>query len=118
MKLMIAIIGILIILAGVLPFLDNFGILPDFIPTEKPTYQFIIIAVGVAGLLYGFLNPMIFSTEKFMVISLALLTVLGGILPFIQNFVPTIIPTSGPLYSGIIIVTGVVAMIYGFMAVG
>ena len=118
MKLMIAIIGVLIILAGVLPFIDTFGFLPEIIPTEKPTYQFIIIAVGVAGLLYGFLNPMIFSTEKFIVISLALLTVLGGILPFIQNFLPAVIPTSGILYSGLIIVIGIIGIIYGFIALG
>jgi hypothetical protein len=118
MKLMIAIIGVLIILAGVLPFIDTFGFLPEIIPTEKPTYQFIIIAVGVAGLLYGFLNPMIFSTEKFIVIFLALLTVLGGILPFIQQFVPVIIPTSGPLYSGLIIIIGVIGLVYSFIAVG
>jgi len=118
MKIMITLLGILIILAGVLPFLNNFGILPSFIPTSKPGYQFIIIAVGVAGLLYGFLNPMIFSTEKFIVISLALLTVLGGILPFIQNFLPAVIPTSGILYSGLIIVIGIIGIIYGFIALG
>ena len=118
MKIMITLLGILIILAGVLPFLNNFGILPSFIPTSKPGYQFIIIAIGVAGLLYGFLNPMIFSTEKFIVISLALLTVLGGILPFIQNFLPAVIPTSGILYSGLIIVIGIIGIIYGFIALG
>jgi len=118
MKIMITILGVLIILAGVLPFLNNFGVLPSFIPTSKPGYQFIIIAVGVAGLLYGFLNPMIFSTEKFIVISLALLTVLGGILPFIQNFLPAVIPTSGILYSGLIVVIGIIGIIYGFIALG
>tara|TARA_B100000315_G_C14483387_1_gene544000 strand:+ start:617 stop:973 length:357 start_codon:yes stop_codon:yes gene_type:complete len=118
MKIMITIIGVLIILAGVLPFLANFGLLPSFIPTEKPTYQFIIIAVGVIGLLYGFLNSMLFGAEKFVTIALALLTVLGGVLPFIQNFVPAIIPTAGPLYSGLIIIIGAVGMVYGFMAVG
>mgnify|MGYP004307021733 CR=1 FL=1 len=118
MKIMITIIGILIILAGILPFLDNFKLLPEFIPTEKPTYQFIIIAVGVIGLLYGVLNSMLFGAEKFVTIALALLTVLGGILPFIQNFVPAIIPTTGPLYSGLIIIIGAIGMVYGFMALG
>ncbi len=118
MKIMITIIGILIILAGVLPFLSNIGILPSNIPVEKPGYQFIIIAVGVIGLLYGVFNSYLFGTEKFITIGIALLTVLGGILPFIQNFVPAVIPTTGPLYSGIIIVIGVIGMIYGFIALG
>lgn len=118
MKIMIVMLGILIILAGILPFLSNFGILPSNIPVEKPGYQFIIIAVGIVGLIYGFLNSMLFGTEKFVTIALALLTVLGGILPFIQNFVPAIIPTSGPLYSGVIIAIGAIGMIYGFIALG
>ena len=118
MKIMITIIGVLIVLAGVLPFLSNFGILPAAIPVEKPGYQFIIIAVGILGLLYGFFNSMLFGAEKFVTIALALLTVLGGILPFIQNFIPAIIPTTGPIYSGIIIVIGVIGIIYGFIALG
>ena len=118
MKIMITIIGVLIILAGILPFLSNFGILPSFVPIEKPGYQFIIIAIGIVALMYGFLNSMLFGTEKFVTIALALLTVLGGLLPLIQNFIPAIIPTTGPLYSGIIIVIGVIGLIYGFIALG
>ena len=115
---MIVILGILIILAGVLPFLSNFGILPSSIPVQKPGYQFIIVAVGIIGLLYGAMNSMLFGTEKFVTIAIGLLTILGGILPFIQNFVPAAIPTSGPVYSIIIIVIGIVGIIYGFVALG
>lgn len=118
MKILIIVLGILIILAGILPSLSGFGILPSYIPTEKPGYQFIIITVGIIGLLYGFLNSLLFGFEKFATISIALLTVLGGILPFIQNYVPAIIPTTGPLYSGLIIVIGIFGLIYGFMALG
>ena len=118
MKIMITILGILIILAGIIPFLNNFGVLPSFIPAEKPGYQFIIIAVGIIGLIYGFFNSMLFGFEKFVTIAIALLTIFGGILPFIQNFVPTFIPTSGALYSGLIIVIGIIGMIYGFIALG
>lgn len=118
MKIMIMIIGILIILAGVLPFLSNLGVLPSSIPVEKPGYQFIIIAIGIIGLLYGIFNSYLFGSEKFITIAIALLTVLGGILPFIQNFVPAVIPTSGYLYSGLIVVIGVIGMIYGFIALG
>ncbi len=118
MKIMIVVIGVLIILAGILPLVSNFAPLPSFVPVEKPGYQFIIIAVGILGLIYAFVNSMMFGAEKFVVIALALLTVLGGILPFIQNFLPAIIPTSGPLYSGIIIAVGVIGMIYGFISMG
>lgn len=118
MKIMITVLGILIILAGILPFLSNIGILPASIPVQKPGYQFIIVAVGILGLLYGVMNSMLFGTEKFVTIAIALLTILGGILPFIQNFVPAIVPTSGPVYSLIIIVIGVIGVIYGFVALG
>lgn len=118
MKIMITVLGILIILAGILPFLSNLGILPAAIPVEKPGYQFIIVAVGILGLLYGVMNSMLFGTEKFVTIAIGLLTILGGILPFIQNFLPAIIPTSGILYSGLIIIIGIVGVIYGFIALG
>ena len=118
MKIMISVLGILIILAGILPFLSNFGIIPASIPTEKPGYQFIIITIGILGLIYGLFNNLIFGFEKLATISIALLTVLGGVLPFLQNFLPAIIPTSGPLYSGLIIVIGIIGLIYGFIAMG
>ena len=118
MKIMITVLGILIILAGILPFLSNIGILPAIIPVQKPGYQFIIVAVGIIGLLYGVMNSMLFGTEKFVTIAIGLLTILGGILPFIQNFVPAVIPTSGPVYSIIIVVIGIIGMIYGFVALG
>ena len=118
MKIMITILGVLIILAGILPFLNNFGALPSFIPTSKPGYQFIIIAVGIIGLIYGLMNSLVFGTEKFVTIAIGLLTILGGILPFIQNFLPAVIPTSGILYSGLIIVIGIIGIIYGFIALG
>ncbi len=118
MKIMISILGILIILAGILPFLSNIEAFPFSLPTEKPVYQFIIISIGIIGLIYGIFNNLLFGFEKFVTIAIALLTILGGILPFLQNFLPAIIPTTGPLYSGIIIVIGVIGMIYGFFALG
>jgi hypothetical protein len=118
MKIMITVIGILIILAGVLPFLSNVGFLPASVPVEKPGYQFIIIAIGIIGLLYGVFNSYLFGSEKFITIGIALLTILGGIIPFIQNFVPAVIPTSGTMYSVVIIVIGIIGMIYGFIALG
>ena len=118
MKIMITVLGILIILAGILPFLGNLGIVPASISTEKPGYQFIIIAVGILALLYGVFNSLLFGFEKFVTIAIALMTILGGIIPFLQNFLPAIIPTTGPLYSVIIIVIGIIGLIYGFIALG
>ena len=118
MKIMISVLGILIILAGVLPLISDFGILPDFVPVEQPGYQFVIIAVGILGLLYAVFNSMLFGSEKFITMAIALLTILGGILPFIQNYVPEIIPTSGLLYSVLIIIIGIIGLIYGFIAMG
>ena len=116
MKLMITILGTIILLAGILPLASNF--LPSFIPTTSPGYQFLIIAIGILGLLYAAFNSMLFGTEKFVTMALAALTILGGILPFIQNFVQIGLPTTGIFYSGMIIVIGVVGIIYGFMALG
>jgi hypothetical protein len=118
MKIMISILGLLIILAGIIPYLDSLGYLPSYIPAEKPGYQFVIIAVGILGLLYGFFNSLLFGFEKLVTIVIATLTILGGVLPFVQNYMPEIIPTSGPLYPVIIIVIGIVGLIYGFMALG
>ena len=116
MKIMITVIGILTLLAGLLPIISP--VLPSFIPTTSPGYQFLIITVGIIGLLYASFNSMLFGTEKFVTISLALLTIAGGILPFIQNFVQLGIPTTGIIYSGIIVVIGIVGIIYGFSALG
>ena len=117
MKIMITVLGVLIILAGVLPFLGNLGIVPSSISTG-PGYQFVIITVGILALLYGVFNSLLFGFEKFVTISIAFLTILGGIIPFLQNFLPAVIPTTGPLYSIIIIAIGVVGLIYGFIALG
>ena len=117
MKIMITVLGVLIILAGVLPFLGNLGIVPSSISVE-PGYQFVIIAVGILALLYGVFNSLLFGFEKFVTISIAFLTILGGIIPFLQNFLPAVIPTTGPLYSIIIIAIGVVGLVYGFIALG
>jgi len=118
MKIMISVLGALIILAGILPLFSNIGLLPAAIPTEKPGYQFIILAIGIIALIYGIFNSLLFGFEKFATIAIAILTILGGILPFLQNFLPAIIPTSGILYSVIIVIIGVIGLIYGFFALG
>lgn len=53
---------------------------------------------------------------KLMIVFVGVLTVLGGLLPFIASYLPNplnTIPTSGPVYQGIIVVIGLIAIIYG-----
>lgn len=120
MKVMITIIGLLIVLAGVLPFLgqDALNVLPPTIPTKGVGYSIIVIVIGVIGLLYGFINKMIMGVERIVTITIGLLTIFGGILPFISALVPKFIPTSGPLYSGIIIIVGLIGVVYGVKGLG
>jgi hypothetical protein len=120
MKVMMVFLSILIILAGILPFIgkDGLGIVPAAVPTTAPGYSFIIIAVGFIALIYGVMNKMMIGTEKFVTFSIGLVTILGGLLPFIKSFVPIAIPTAGPLYSGIIILIGAIGLIYGASTIG
>lgn len=115
MKIMLVFLSFLILLAGILPFLGSSGlnILPEAVPVVTPGYSLIIISIGTIGLIYGIMSHMLFGIEKFVVISLAMMTILGGILPFIASFIWLPIPTSGAVYSGIIILVGILGVVYG-----
>lgn len=120
MKIMITIISILIILAGVLPFLGEggLGVLPASIPTTGLGYSVVIVCVGVFGFIYGIVSKLLMGPEKLVAIIEALLTIMGGILPFTSQFISIPLPTSGPLYSGLIILIGAVGLVYGIIAIG
>ena len=120
MKVQMILISILIILAGILPFFgqNGLGVIPDAIPTTAPGYSFIIIAVGFISLIYGVLNKHIFGTEKVVLFSVGLMTIIGGLLPFIKNFVQLPIPASGALHSGLIILIGAIGLVYGMSKIG
>lgn len=120
MKIMITILSILILLAGVLPFLgvEGINIIPNTIPTKGMGYSTIVIIIGVIGVAYGFLNKMVMGFERFVTIAIGLLTVLGGILPVLSSSIPDFIPTAGPLYYGLIIILGLVGLVYGVMSLG
>jgi len=115
MKIMIVIIGLLTIFAGILPFLGSFGILPAGIPTSGPFYSGIIILIGIIGFLYANKTFGLWGSQKFVISVLAILTIFGGIIPFLvsMKLVPVSIPSSGPVYSAIIILIGIIAVIYG-----
>ena len=115
MKIMLIFLSILIILAGILPVFgqDGLDILPPYIPTEAPGYSLIIATMGLIAMIYGVMNRMLIGIEKFIVLVIGLITILGGLLPYIQFFIPINLPTSGPIYSGIIILIGIITFIYG-----
>jgi len=115
MKIMIVIIGLLTILAGILPFLDGFGILPAGVPTSGLFYSGIIILIGIIGFLYANKTFGLWGSQKFVVSVLAILTIFGGIIPFLvsMKLVSVSIPSSGPVYSAIIILIGIIAVLYG-----
>ncbi len=120
MKIMITIISIIIIFAGVIPFLGEggLGVLPESIPTSGLGYSILVICIGIFGLVYAIVNRLLMGPERFVAIVLALMTILGGILPFISEFISFPVPTSGPLYAGLIIVIGAIGLVYGIIAVG
>ncbi len=89
MKIMIVFIGLLTILAGVLPFFEGFGV----VPFSGPVYSGIIILIGVIAFWYAVKTFGLWGSQKFITAVLAL--------------------SSGPVYSGIIILIGVIAVVYG-----
>jgi len=116
MKIMIVIIGILTIFAGILPFLDSFGILPAGVPSSGPFYSGVIILIGIIGVLYGIKSKMWSkASHRFIASCLGILIIFGGIIPFLSSMklIPSLIPSSGPLYSGLIILIGILAVFYG-----
>ena len=111
MRIMIVFIGLLTILAGVLPFFDGFGM----VPSSGPVYSGIIILIGVIAFWYAVKTFGLWVSQKFIVSVLALLIILGGIVPFLvsMNLIPSTVPSSGPVYSAIIILIGIIAVLYG-----
>ena len=118
MIFMMVFLGILTILAGIIPLLASFKItlIPLFLSTGWG-YAAIVTVIGLIGLGYA-LNPMamgVMGTSKFLLGALGLVTILGGILPLVAKFFK-FIPASlivNPVYAIIIIVIGLVGLGYG-----
>ena len=111
MKIIIVFIGMLTILAGVLPFFNGFGV----IPFAGPIYLGSIIFIGVIAFLYAVKTFGLWGSQKFITAMLALLIIFGGLIPFLvtMSLIPSTVPSSGPVYSGIIILIGIIAVLYG-----
>ncbi|MFH2028884.1 MAG: hypothetical protein ABIJ08_07110 [Nanoarchaeota archaeon] len=112
------IIGVLIVLAGALPFLSSVNALPESFPTTGAAYSLVIIAVGVFGFVYAILNVTMMGPSKMITIAIAAMTILGGLVPFIASFLPQIIPTVFPAYNLMIILIGGLGIVYGFISMG
>ena len=111
-QIIITLLGLITVLAGVLPFIGNFVNLPAAV-IGGVGYSLLISVIGILGMLYGFISISLIGETKFVMISLGLITLLGGIIPFVSNLIPPGIPTSGPIYSGVIILIGVIGFFYG-----
>ena len=117
MRIVMVIIGLLIILAGALPFLSSVNLLSEKVPTTGIGYSIIIIAVGTFGFIYAIMNITMMGPAKFVTICLALMTIFGGIIPFIATFLPSYIPTTYPVYNLMIVLVGLIGLVYGIMSI-
>ncbi len=117
---MIVILSLLILLAGILPFLgeEGLGLLPASIPTSGLAYSVIVILIGAVGIVYGLANKMVMGLEKMVTVTIGLLTILGGVWPFIKESLIPAIPTTGPAYSIVLVLIGIVGLVYGFAHLG
>ncbi len=115
MMIMIVIIGLLTLLAGILPFLAGFGILPSIVPTSGVFYSGLVILIGIIGFLYGIKSRFLRFKDKFVISALGILVIFGGLLPFLidMNLIPKVVPVSGPIYSGIMTFIGIITL-YSF----
>jgi len=111
-QVVITLIGLITILAGILPFIASLFGLPLEIATGIG-YSIIIIVIGFIGLLYGFMSMALIGATKFVMVCLGLITLLGGVIPLVAGFLPETIPTTGPIYSGLIIIIGILGFVYG-----
>lgn len=114
MIFMMFFLGVLTILAGILPFLSSLAFVPSAI-TAGPIYYSTIIVIGAGGLLYALLNQLLMPMHKFVEGSLGLITLLGGILPLANNYVNLVPETfvTGWVYALIIIGVGIIGLLYG-----
>lgn len=112
MKIMISLLSILVIFIGAIPFIPNFPI-----PKQGPSYSIILIAAGIFLILIAIINQLLVGLEKFMLFIMgAALIFLAG-LALLPNLFP-VLPHQGFLYSGMIILVGVIGLVYGIIGMG
>ena len=115
MKVKIVVIGVLTIIAGLIPILDSLNVFSSPFPTTGWIYAAIIIAIGIVDLLYSFLAHIdLIGFQHVVTGVIAGLTIAAGVLPFLKGIIPSIIPMTGIAYYAIIVVIGILGSIYGF----
>jgi len=119
MRFILSTIGLLTVLAGVIPLLNalKLGFLPTIL-TNTYVYMGIIVLVGIIGMIYVASSMMLMPEQKVIFGFLALLTIIGGVLPLLARFLPALtFLSSGIIHSIVIIAIGIIAIIYGIMQI-
>ncbi len=114
MIFMIAFLGVLIVFAGVLPFLISFGIEVPFITGDMHLYM--IIVIGIIAIIYDLKSMSLMGGTKVITFLIGALTIASGVLPLLDKMEIYTLPfdfLSSAVYSGIVIVIGSIALIYG-----
>jgi len=111
--------GMLIILAGALPSLQNLDILKQFIgliPSSGIFYNAAILILGALCLVFiGRKKERSGSKHRLSVFLIGILLFLWGVLPLLKNTVeiPAFISIEGSLYNIVVVVIGVLALVLG-----
>jgi len=113
------IFGILIILAGALPSLQNSATLKPFIgliPSSGVFYNAAILILGALCIFFiGRKKARWGPKHRLSVFLIGALLFLWGALPLLKNTIdiPAFIPLEGSLYSVVVIIIGVLALVLG-----
>lgn len=114
MKISIMFMGMLTLLAGVVPLVGKFVSLPAAIMSGVG-YSALIIVIGAGGMAYGIMSQMnLFGAQKFIVALIGFMTLLGGVLPFVAKIIslPAFL-TSGFVVPIVVIISGIAGIAYG-----
>jgi hypothetical protein len=112
-------IGLLVIIAGVMPIVaPSIGIPESF--TTGYIYAGIIVLIGIIGIVISLRQmSQMMAGSKTMTVILSLLTIVGGLIPLLRSLIPGLSFLGflvGLPYQILIIVVGVVALIFGAIA--
>jgi len=111
--------GILIIIAGAFPFLQNLSALKPFIgllPSSGMFYNAAVLVLGALCILFiGRKKARWGPKHRLAVLLIGALLFLWGALPLLKNTmsIPAFIPLEGSLYSVVVIIIGAFALVLG-----
>ena len=115
MKISIMFMGIITILAGIVPLLGKVVTLPSAI-SSGIGYNILVIVIGVFGMTYGIMSQMdLFGVQKFVVATVGLLTLFGGVIPFLGKVwsgMPSLLSNTYAVPI-IVVIAGISGIAYG-----